>query len=94
MMENKTVFVCFVQNNLGVLQGEEVISCLMVTQSQDKIDSWLDRMLVEAAENGYFPEEDVDSYKDTYDYELAVSKGNDAEGYDTYYFVCKQVVVE
>lgn len=93
-MENKMVYVCFVQNSLGVLQGEEVVSCLMVTQSQKKIDNWLDDQLAEAAENGYTPDEDVKTFKGTFDYTLTVSKGNEDEGFDSYCFVCKPSIIE
>ena len=93
-MENKNVYVCYVQNNLGLLQGEEVISCLMVTQNQDKIDSWLDEQLREAEENGYAPDDDVTTYKGTFDYTLTVSKGNEEDGFDSYCFVCKPYTLE
>jgi len=94
MMENKTVYVCFVQNSLGVLQGEEVISSMIVTQDRKKIDSWLDEQLAEAAENGYTPDEDVNTFKGTFDYTLTVSKGNEDEGFDSYSIVCRPIVME
>ena len=59
---NNTVFVCFVQNNIGFSNGEEEISCLMVTQSQEKIDKWLEKQVAEAEENGYFSDEDINGY--------------------------------
>ena len=94
MMNNKTVYVCFVQNGLGILQGEEVISCLIVTQDGTKIDSWLDEQIAEAAENGYTPDEDVNKFKGACDYTLTVSKGNEEDGYDFYSFVCRATCIE
>ena len=52
MMENKTVFVCFVHNNFDDLCGEDDISCLMVTDNQKEIDEWLEKQFDEAEENG------------------------------------------
>ena len=94
MMENKTVYVCFVQNSLGVLQGEEIISSMIVTQDCKKIDLWLDERLAEAAENEYTPDEDANVIKGTFDYTLTVSKGNENEGFDSYSLVCRLVVME
>ena len=64
---NNTVFVCFVQNNIGFSNGEEEISCLMVTQSQEKIDKWLEKQVAEAEENGYFSDEDINELKEWLD---------------------------
>lgn len=33
-MGNNTVYVCFVHNDFGLLQGDGEISCLMVTREQ------------------------------------------------------------
>ena len=60
---NNIVYVCFVQNNIGFSNGEDEISCLMVTNSQDKIDNWLEEQVLEAEENGYSADDDVNTYK-------------------------------
>ena len=91
---NNLVFVCFVQNNIGFFNGEEEISCLMVTQSQEKIDKWLEKQVAEAEENGYFSDEDINGYKGRFDYTITLSKGNEVNGFDCYFLVCRPAVIE
>lgn len=93
-MGNNMIFVCFVHNNFGLLQGEEEISCPMVTREQKKIDDWLEKQIAEAEENGYFCDEDINTYKGRFDYIIPVSKGNEKEGYDYYYIFCKPAAIE
>ena len=84
-MGNNMIFVCFVHNNFGLLQGEEEISCLMVTREQKKIDDWLEKQIAD---------EDINTYKGRFDYIIPVSKGNEKEGYDHYYIFCKPAAIE
>lgn len=91
---NNTVFVCFVQNNIGFSNGEDEISCLLVTKSQERIDKWLKEQIAEAAENGYFTEDDVDGNKERFNYTITLSKGNDTDGYDNYFLVCRVATIE
>ena len=93
-MENKPLFVCFVQNNLESLSGEDDISCLIVTDNQKKIDEWLEKQFAEAEENGYFSDEDISAFKGRFDFTVTVSKGNEEDGYDCYYFFCRPAIVE
>lgn len=92
-MENKPVYVCFVHNNFNDLCGEDDISNLMVTDSQKEIDEWLEKQLAEAEENGYFSGEDISAFKGRFDYTVTVSKGNEDDGYDTYFFFCRPAVL-
>lgn len=91
---NNIVFVCFVQNNIGFSNGEDEISCLMVTNSQDKIDNWLEEQVLEAEENGYSADDDVNTYKGRFDYTITLSKGNEADGFDNYFLVCRPAKLE
>lgn len=93
MKEKEYVYVCYVLNCMGLLDGEETISSLIVTKSQDKVDAWLEEQLKEADENGYKPEEDVNSFIGCVDYSLPVSKGNEKDGYDTYYLICDTKII-
>ena len=94
-MDNKDfMYVCYVQNNLGVLDGEEPISCMIVTKRQDIIDSWLTDQIAEANENGYTPDENVEDFIGKTDYYFTVSKGNEEEGFDSYGFACRPFVLE
>ena len=69
------IYVCYVQNNLGVLDGEEPISSMIVTRKQDIIDKWLTEQINEARENGYTPDENVKQFVGKTDYYFTVSKG-------------------
>jgi len=93
MKEKEYVYVCYVLNCMGLLDGEETISSLIVTKSQDKVDAWLEEQLKEAEENGYKPEENVNSFIGCVDYSLPVSKGNEKDGYDTYYLICDTKII-
>lgn len=88
------VSVCFVQNYLGILEGEDVVSDMLVTRNQAKIDSWLLEHVQEGQELGYKPEESVDSFVGMNDYELIMSKGNEIEGYTSYGIICRTCIVE
>ena len=94
-MDNKDfMYVCYVQNNLGVLNGEEPISCMIVTKKQEIIDNWLTEQIAEANESGYIPDENVEEFIGKADYYFAVSKGNETEGFESYGFVCRTLVLE
>lgn len=88
------VNVCYVQNYLGIMDGEDVISNLLVTKNQDRVDSWLSERLQEGEELGYQPEESPDSLFGITDYELVMLKGNEKEGYTSYGLVCRICMVE
>lgn len=94
MKDKEYVYVCYVLNCMGLLDGEETVSSLIVTKSQDKVDVWLKEQLKEAEENGYKPEESVSDFFGYVDYSLPVSKGNEKDGYDTYYFICETKLVQ
>ena len=79
---------------MGLLDVEETVSSLIVTKSQDKVDAWLKEQLNEAEENEYKPEENVNGFIGYVDYSLPVSKGNEKDGYDTYYFICETKLVQ
>lgn len=88
------VNVCYVQNYLGIMDGEDVISNLLVTKNQNRVDSWLSERLQEGKELEYQPEESPDSLFGITDYELVMSKGNEKEGYTSYGLVCRTCMVE
>ncbi|MBE5040531.1 hypothetical protein [Ructibacterium gallinarum] len=88
------VNVCYVQNYLGIMDGEDVISSLLVTTNQDRVDNWLSERLWEGKELGFQPEELPDSFFGITDYELVMSKGNEQEGYTSYGLVCRTCMVE
>lgn len=94
MEQKEFLYVCYVQNNLGVLDGEEPISCMIVTKRQDIIDRWLTEQIAEANENGYTPDENVEDFIGKTDYYFTVSKGNEDEGFDSYGFACRPFVLE
>ena len=53
-MDKKDItYVCFVQNNLGILDGEEVVSAMIITKKKEIVDKWLIEQINEAKENGY-----------------------------------------
>ena len=94
-MEKKDItYVCYVQNYLGILDGEDVVSSMIATKKQEIIDKWLLDQVEEAGEIGYKPDEDVDSFMGMNDYVLTVSKGNEEEGFESYGFVCKPLILE
>lgn len=94
MEQKEFLYVCYVQNNLGVLDGEEPISCMIVTKRQNIIDRWLTEQIAEANENGYTPDENVEDFIGKTDYYFTVSKGNEDEGFDSYGFACRPFVLE
>ena len=62
-MDKKDItYVCFVQNNLGILDGEEVVSAMIITKKKEIVDKWLIEQINEAKENGYTPDENVDEF--------------------------------
>ena len=93
MNDKEYVYVCYVLNCMGLLDVEETVSSLIVTKSQDKVDAWLKEQLKEAEENGYKPEENIIGFIGYVDYSLPVSKGNEKDGYDTYYLVCETKII-
>lgn len=93
-MKNKIIYVCFVHNNFDDLCGENDISCIMVTDDQKEIDKWLEKQFAEAKENGYFSDEDESSFKGKSDFTVTVSKGNDKDGYNSYFFFCRSAMMK
>lgn len=92
-MENKAVYVCFVHNNFDDLCGEDDISCLMVTDDQNEIDKWLEKQFAEAEENEYFSDEDISAFKGRFDYTVTFSKGNEEDGFDSYFLFCRPAML-
>ena len=88
------VTVCYAQNYLGKMDGEDVISSLLVTTNQERVNGWLSERVQEGLELGYHPEDSPDDFIDAADYELVMVKGNDKEGYTTYGLVCRTCIVE
>lgn len=76
------------------MDGEDVISNLLVTTNQEYVDRWLSERLQEGEELGFQPEEPPEGLIGGTDYEAIMSKGNDEEGYTTYGLVCRTCVVE
>lgn len=79
---------------MAALNNEEAVSCLTVTQSMEVVGKWLHSQLNEAKENGFLPEENIESCKEATDFSLCVSKGNDDDGYESYFLVCRTEVIE
>ena len=53
-MDKKDItYVCYVQNYLGILDGEDVVSSMIATKKQEIIDKWLLDQVKEAGEIGY-----------------------------------------
>lgn len=88
------VYVCYVQNYLGIMDGEDVVENMRVESGQDKVDAWFSEQIKEARERGFVPEENPDDFLGMNDYELTVTKGNEKEGYVSYGIVCRPFVVE
>lgn len=82
-------YICYVQNYLGIMYGEDVVSNMGVFVNQEDIDSWLTEQLAEAKETGFEPEDDPSMYLGMNDYELHMSKGNEREGFVNYGLVCR-----
>lgn len=82
-------YVCYVQNYLGVMYGENVVSNMRVFFNQNEIDSWLTVQLSEAREAGFVPDDEPATYFGRNDYELSVSKGNEKEGFESYGIACR-----
>lgn len=93
MNDKEYVYVCYVLNCMGLLDMEETVSSLIVTKSQDKVDAWLKEQLKEAEENGYKPGENIIGFIGYVDYSLPVSKGNEKDGFDTYYLICETKII-
>lgn len=94
MDKKEIVYVCYVQNCLGILDGEDVVSSMILTKKQEIIDKWFLEQIKEADEIGFKPDEDVESFLGMNDYVLTVSKGNEKEGFESYGFVCKPLILE
>lgn len=94
MNKEDIIYVCYVQNYLGILDGEDVVSSMILTKKQEIIDKWFLEQIKEADEIGFKPDEDVESFIGMNDYVLTVSKGNEKEGFESYGFVCKPLILE
>lgn len=94
MNKKDIIYVCYVQNYLGILDGEDVVSSMILTKKQEIIDKWFLEQIKEADEIGFKPDEDVESFIGMNDYVLTVSKGNEKEGFESYGFVCKPLILE
>ena len=92
-MNDNVIYVCYVQNYLGVLDGEDVVSSMIVTKNQEIIDKWFLEQIKEAEEIGFKPDVDVDLFLGMSDYVLTVSKGNEKDGFESYGLVCKPLVL-
>lgn len=88
------IYVCYVQNYLGILDCEDVVSSMILTKKQEIIDKWFLEQIKEADEIGFKPDENVESFIGMNDYVLTVSKGNEKEGFESYGFVCKPLILE
>lgn len=49
--------------------------------------------MVEAEENGYFYDEDVNTYICRFDYTVTVSKENEKDGFEHYFIICRPAIV-
>ena len=49
--------------------------------------------MVEAEENGYFYDEDVNTYIGRFDYTVTVSKENEKDGFEHYFIICRPAIV-
>lgn len=94
MNKKDIIYVCYVQNYLGILDGEDVVSSMILTKKQEIIDKWFLEQIKEADEIGFKPDENVESFICMNDYVLTVSKGNEKEGFESYGFVCKPLILE
>lgn len=94
MNKKDIIYVCYVQNYLGILDGEDVVSSMILTKKQEIIDKWFLEQIKEADEIGFKPDENVESFIGMNDYVLTVSKGNEKEGFESYGFVCKPLILE
>ena len=94
-MDNQNIaYVCYVLDAMAAFNNEDVVSCLTVTQNTEVVNKWLKQQLNEAKENGFLPEEDPESYRGATGFSLCVSKGNDADGYESYFFICRTEPIE
>ena len=93
-MDKKDIIcVCYVQNYLGILDGEDVVSSMIVTKDQEQIDKWLMEQIEEAEEFGFGPDEEPELFLGMNDYMLNLSKGDEKDGFESYGLVCKPVIL-
>ena len=83
------VYVCYIQNYLGLIDSEDVVENMCVESDQGKIDAWFLEQIQNAKEDGFVPEEDPNDFIGMNDYELTVTKGNEKAGYTSYGIVCR-----
>ena len=86
-------YLCYVQNYLGILDGEDVISNVHIFTEQSKIDDWFRYNIRESKELGFIPEDHPSTYIGMNDFECVLSKGNDEEGYESYGIVCRPCIL-
>ena len=67
---------------------------MILTKKQEISDKWFLEQIKEADEIGFKPDENVESFIGMNDYVLTVSKGNEKEGFESYGFVCKPLILE
>jgi len=88
------VYICYVLDAMAALNNEEVVSCLTVTQNIEVVGKWLHSQLNEAKENGFLPEESIEDCEGSTEFSLCVSKGNDTDGFESYFLVCRTELIE
>lgn len=94
MNNQVVVYVCYVLDATAAFNNEDVVSCLTVTQSMEVVGEWLHSQLNEAKENGFLPEESIKDCEGSTEFSLCVSKGNDADGFESYFLVCRTEPIE
>ena len=88
------VYVCFLQNYLGLIDADDVIEELHIETEQIKVDEWIKEKVTEGRATGYMPEENPDDFLGNHEFELTMTKGDETDGYTSYGIVCRKFVVE
>ena len=89
MGTNAPIYVCFIQD-ISTVTLDSVVTCLTVLNSRGKVDKWFNDKIAEAVKNGYTADEEMKDVSNIDSFEIALSKGNDEDGYESYLLICRK----
>lgn len=88
------VYVCYVQNYYGLIDGEDVVEQMRIFSNQGQIDKWFCEQVERGKKEGYVPEEETTEFIGMNDYELTMTLTKDGTNASSFGIVCKPFEIE
>ena len=88
------VYVCYVQNYFGLIDGEDVVEHMRVYSNQGQIDKWFCEQVERGKKEGFEPAEITEDFIGMNDYELTMTSKNKDGTENSFGIVCRPFEIE